>query len=442
MDPSSGVSVKDIELILRRCDILAQITEEPGRITRGFLSDAMGEVNTQVAQWMNEAGLTTELDIAGNLIGSRTHGEEEAPLLVLGSHLDTVRDAGRYDGILGVLMAVAVAQAFQDEDLPFDLEIIGFSDEEGLRYGVPFLGSQALIGDLDPAVLSRRDEKGVPMADAISDWGGNPEAMCCRYKDRRLLGYVEAHIEQGPLLEYRDLSIGILEALSGSAWLNLRFEGHAGHAGTTPMELRRDPMPAAAELVLEAERLARDERDLVATVGKLEPRPGAGNVIPGEVELSLDMRHPDGRRLSTALDRLLEKGREVARQRDLTFTHEILHRQEGLQADPGLSQLLTQAAERHGADPVPLVIGAGHDALIMSRRMPVAMLFLRSPGGISHHPDESVRTQDVATAFATLQGFVRDLASREERREKELAWRLSASGSAVSDADALWDSNE
>lgn len=407
---SAGVAA---EQILARCAALGRISDEPGRITRAFLSPAMEEVTARVAGWMEQAGLDTELDAVGNLIGSHACGRDDAPLLVLGSHLDTVRDAGPYDGVLGVLLALAVVEALAGVPLPFDLEVVAFADEEGLRYGLPFLGSQALIGELDPAFLERRDEDGIAMGEAIRAWGGDPDAIRCRYTGRRLLGYVEAHIEQGPLLEYQDQPLGVLDAISGTRWLRLCFRGRAGHAGTTPMALRRDPLPAAAEVVLAAERLARDEAHLVATVGKLRTSPGASNVIPGRVELSLDMRHPDNDRLEAMVAQLLVFCRQLASARQLGFEHEVLNRQHGAEADPRLSDLLAAAVAAGGHRGERLVIGAGHDAMIMARHMPMTMLLVRSPGGISHHPEETVLPADVGAAFDALCTFVRHLARAE-----------------------------
>ena len=392
--------------ILERCEVLAQITDEPGCITRGFLSPAMAEVTTLVARWMEEAGLTTELDVVGNLIGTYPCSDDDAPVLVLGSHLDTVSDAGRYDGVLGVLLALATVEALGGAPLPFALEVVAFADEEGLRYGVPFLGSRALVGDLEPAWLPRRDCDGVTMADAIKAWGGDPTEAPSRYAGRRMIGYVEAHIEQGPALEQRGLSLGVLDALSGACWMRLRLDGCAGHAGTTPMPLRCDPVPAAAEMVLAVEGLALREPDLVATVGKMKLSPGASNVIAGSVEMSLDLRHPDDGCLAKSIESLLGECRRISERRGLQLHHETLHSQSGVEADDRLSTLLRETAAASGVETGDLVVGAGHDSLIMARIMPMAMLLLRSPGGISHHPDESVLPGDVGDAFNVLHAFV------------------------------------
>lgn len=428
--------------ILERCLELGEISEEPGRLTRGFLTEAMRRVTEKVSGWMMEAGLETELDNAGNLIGTLrsrprdsfgARSGNDPGLLVLGSHLDTVRDAGRYDGILGVLLAVSVAERIGGA-LPFDLEVVAFSDEEGLRFGVPFLGSQALIGELAPELLDRRDEEGISIAEAIRSWGGNPDRLDCHYGKRRLLGYLEAHIEQGPVLEHLGQPLGVLAAISGSCWLRLRFEGVAGHAGTTPMELRRDALPAAAEAALAAEALGREREGLVATVGQLHPEPGAGNVIPGAVELSLDLRHPDRNVLSRAVADLVASCHGIAARRDLTVEHEILSRQDGVEADEELSEILGEAADV-GAE--RLAIGAGHDAMIMARRMPMTMLLVRSPGGLSHHPEESVLPGDVRAALAAMQGFVEQLARQEEaRRQTELG--IGRAGEAPRGEEEQW----
>ncbi len=398
--------------VLARCDELANITDEPGGITRGFLSPAMARANRRAEVWMRQAGLETQQDAAGNLIGLRRSPVPDAPVLVLGSHLDTVRNAGRYDGVLGVLLAIDAVASLGGEALPFDVEVLAFSDEEGLRYGVPFLGSQAMIGELDPLWLERLDDQGISIQQAIEAWDGNPASLTCRFRGRPCLGYLEAHIEQGPQLELAGQSLGVLDSLCCASWLRCRFVGQADHAGTTPMDLRRDALPAAAELVLETERLGLQTDDLVATVGCLEPSPGAGNVIPGQVELSLDLRHPQRAVLDEAIHDLLRSGETVALRRGLTFEHEVLLHQDGITADSCLSETLAEAAVACGHPAPRLVVGAGHDAMILARRMPVTMLFLRTPGGLSHHPDESVLAPDVDAALQTLVHFLHLTAQR------------------------------
>lgn len=427
--------------LLARCDQLGGCSDETDRLTRSFLSPALEEAMTVVAGWMQEAGLETERDGAGNLIGSYCCGQADAPVLVLGSHLDTVRDAGRYDGALGVLLAVATAERTvagaappAAPKLPFDLDVVAFADEEGLRFGAPFLGSKAFAGSLEDSVLDLRDTEDVSLREALARWSGAPVTLPLpyRYQDRRMLGYVEAHIEQGPVLEQQNLSLGILEAIAASCWLRLSLTGAAGHAGTTPMSLRHDPLPAAAEIVLAAERLARDDGEMVATVGRLEALPGAGNVIAGHVELSLDMRHADISRLEKAVESMLERCRQIAARRGLGFEAETLHFEPGVHAAPQLSARLERAARASGIETMPLVIGAGHDALVMARRMPVSMLLLRCPGGLSHHPDEKVLAGDVEDALCCLHGFVAGLAADLRLQDIDPAPEILPRGRAAS----------
>ncbi len=403
--------------ILERCDQLALISEERGRITRSYLSSSMEQATALVAKMMVAAGLETERDHAGNLIGTLSSDRLDAPVLVLGSHLDTVRNAGRYDGVLGVLLALAASESFAQSNLPFDLEVVAFADEEGLRFGQPFLGSKALIGELGGDLLACCDGEGQPLAEVIRQWGGEPDSICYRYRGRRTLGYLEAHIEQGPELESRQLPLGVLACISGSRWLRLCFVGRAGHAGTTPMKLRRDPLSGAAEWVLEVERLAREQSSMVATVGKLEVSPGAGNVIPGQVEVSLDIRHGDNAVLDRAVSELLHRARQICAHRQLEVSHEMLSNQPGAGADERLSGLLADAVRATGTTPARMVIGAGHDAMIMAAKMPMTMLMMRSPGGISHHPDEAVVPGDVELALASLRSFIEHLAQAESDSE-------------------------
>ena len=426
----------DTKEVLERCDRLAEHSDEDDCLTRSFLSKALEDAMITVAGWMQQAGLETERDHAGNLIGSYRCGRVDAPLLVLGSHLDTVRDAGRYDGALGVLLAIAVAERAAKEPLPFDLDVIAFSDEEGLRFGAPFLGSKGLVGALEPGAFELCDGDGISLRQVLERWNDSPAGrQPNRYEGRRLLGYIEAHIEQGPVLEQEELSLGVLEAIAASSWMRLSLVGRAGHAGTTPMSLRRDPLPAAAEIVLEAERLALADGELVATVGRLQAKPGAGNVIASEVELSLDMRHPEVRRLEQAVESMLEACRRIADRRGLDFEAENLHFEAGVHASPELSKRLEQSAEKAGIKTRPLVVGAGHDALIMARHMPVSMLLLRCPGGLSHHPDEAVLAPDVDDTLRCLHGFVDSLAAELRSEQVDGAEEMHPDSTTPASAD-------
>ena len=256
-------------VVLERCDRLGRISEEPGRLVRRYATPAMREANDLVAQWMREAGLEVREDAAGNVIGRR--GGEDQQALVLGSHLDTVVDAGRYDGPLGVIGAIAIAERLRDATLPFALEVVGFADEEGSRFGTTFLGSSAMAGRFAPAWLKIPDADGVTMRDALAAFGGAPDHIgsAARAADE-LLAYCELHIEQGPVLERRGAPVGIVTAICGQTHAEVTFLGEAGHAGTVPMNARRDALAAAAEWIVAGEALARRRSGVVATVGRID----------------------------------------------------------------------------------------------------------------------------------------------------------------------------
>ncbi len=393
--------------ILTRCDTLAQFSEDEGALTRTFLCEPMHDALTAVRAWLQGAGLSVRLDAVGNIIGRREARDENAPTLLIGSHLDTVRDAGRYDGTLGVLLGVAAAKALRDEPLPFHLEIVGFSEEEGVRFGVPFLGSKAVTGTFDKEMLELRDENGVNVAEAITAFGLNPaDIPDAAYDPKKLLGFVEVHIEQGPHLASLKEPLGVVSAVAGATRARVTFTGQAGHAGTTPMALRRDALAGAAAFVLEVERYALGTPGLVATVGQIGANPGAVNVIPGAAMLSVDVRHAeDGVRLE-AVAALKSKSTEIAGARGLRADWQDLLDQAAVPLDLDFQTRLTQAA---GTDIPVLVSGAGHDAMVMALFTPSALLFVRSPNGISHNPAETVLVEDVAAALEALLKFVRGL---------------------------------
>ena len=282
--------------VMEWCDILGSYSEEPDRLTRPFASRAMRQTNETVAQWMRDAGMTVQQDAVGNLLGRYEAHSAGAKTLLFGSHLDSVRDAGKYDGPLGVMVALAcVARLHQRQArLPFAIEVLGFADEEGLRYHSAYLGSRAMTGTFDLEALRLTDAEGITMAEAIRAFGGNPDPHALRtprWRPDELLGYCEVHIEQGPVLEARNLPVAVVSAIAGQSRISVRFTGEAGHAGTVPMSLRHDALCAAAECVLAVEALGRSTQGLVATVGQVSVQPGASNVIPGQVTLSLDVRH-------------------------------------------------------------------------------------------------------------------------------------------------------
>jgi allantoate deiminase len=365
-------AVTDARAVLERCEELARCSEEPGRLTRRFGTPALSQARDLVAGWMREAGLSPRVDAVGNLLGRRASG----PVLLLGSHLDTVVDAGRYDGPLGVLCAIAVAERLPN----LRLEVAAFADEEGVRFGIAYLGSALLAGRFDPAWLDRTDAGGVALRSLV----GDPALLTGPPRDD-LLGYAEVHIEQGTVLERLDRPVGAVTAIAGQTRARATFSGRAAHAGTTPMDLRSDALVAASAWVLEVHALARATPGLVATVGELRVEPGAGNVVPGRVVASLDVRHADDAVRRHAVELLLA-----------AVEGEVLQDNDAVVCDDG----------GFPADLPRLTSGAGHDAVMLATVCPVSMLFVRSPGGVSHHPDEAVREADVAVALDTMTAFV------------------------------------
>jgi allantoate deiminase len=399
---------------LYRCNEIAEHTEEPGKITRTFLREPIRAAHETISGWMRDAGMSPRGDPAGNLIGHYSGLDENAPTLLIGSHLDTVPNGGKYDGLLGVLLGIAAVKALQQSQtsLPFAIDVIGFAEEEGVRFGAPFLGSKAIAGKFDPGLFNLLDADGISMADAFRAFGLDPERIHeAAYQAGSVLGYIEVHIEQGTVLESADASVGVVEAIAGQSRVWLAVHGRSGHAGTTPMEHRRDALTAAAELVLEVERLGREVSGLRATVGAIVAEPGATNVIPGDVRLSLDVRHGTDAVRREALVDLLGHAGTICLHRGLRCEIEANDDYPAVPADPRLTTLLAETVAEAGHQPLRLVSGAGHDAMVMASIAPMAMLFLRSPGGISHHPDESVRLVDVQAALQVLIEFLHRLAN-------------------------------
>ena len=402
--------------VMERCATLATISEEPERLTRRFASPPMREVNARVGGWMREAGMTVRQDAIGNLIGRYEADRAGARTLLLGSHLDTVRDAGKYDGPLGVLTALAAVERLHGAGrrLPFALEVVAFADEEGLRYHTAYLGSKAFTGTLDPPTLALTDADGIPLADAIRAFGGDPAALATDHRaPDDLLGYCEVHIEQGPVLEARGLPVGVVSAIAGQSRVSVQFVGEAGHAGTVPMEGRCDALCAAAGFVLAVRTLARATPGLVATVGQLQVEPGASNVIPGRVTLSLDVRHQDDAVWMAARARLREQAAQLAAETGGAVEWRVVQETPAVPCSPALTARLARAAAAEGVPVVHLPSGAGHDGVVLAGITEIAMLFVRCERGISHNPAESVTEDDVAVALDVLGRFLDDLAAEQ-----------------------------
>ena len=401
--------------IMQRCDSLARHSELPGGLTRVFLSREYRAAADEVIGWMREAGMRAELDAIGNVAGRYEGARPGMPCLMLGSHLDTVRDAGRYDGMLGVIAAIecVAALAGKGRRLPFAIEVLGFGDEEGVRFGTSMFGSRGVSGTLDPAVLEARDAKGVTLREALREFGLNPaRAPQVVRKKGEVLAYAELHIEQGPLLEAEGLPVGVVSAINGFSRLRATLHGEAGHAGTVPMHLRRDALAAAAECVLAIERIARSDPGLVGTVGRIEAKPGAINVIPGEVQFTIDFRAPRDALREEAVRSAATAVQQIAAARRLRCEVQKIQELGVTACAPWLIEQFERAVAAQGLRARRLPSGAGHDGQAIQAIADVAMLFVRCKGGISHNPAESITEADAGAGARTLLGFIEHFEAR------------------------------
>jgi len=395
---TSGITSR-AEEVIDRCQKLAHFSEDSGSTRRTFLSAHMHQCHREIGRWMGALGARVEIDAAGNLRGVYPGSESNTLRLLLGSHLDTVPNAGAYDGVLGVVLAVGLLEELRGQRLPFGIEVVGFSEEEGVRFGTPFIGSRALTGRVDAELLELRDARGISVRKAIENFGLDPGQLSQAALGNDILGYVEFHIEQGPVLETLKRPLGIVEAIAGQSRMEFTFFGHANHAGTTPMHLRYDAIAGAAEWIAAVEQEARNVPGLVATVGKIEAKPGATNVIAGEARLTLDVRHGTDEDRIRAVENLIRQADEIAKRRGLTLSRKLLLSQQAVAMDSFLAGEIEQAIRKTGCEPHGMVSGAGHDAMIMAEKIPAGMIFLRTPDGISHDPAESVRVDDVTMAI-------------------------------------------
>lgn len=399
--------------VMARCDALATISETPGQLTRVYLSPEHMRANALVAQWMEEAGMLTWQDAVGNICGRYEAAGEGAPAVLLGSHLDTVRNAGRYDGMLGVLTAIEVVDSLHRQGLHGEqaVEIIGFADEEGTRFNITLLGSRGLTGTWPAGWLECRDAQGVSVAQAMVNVGLDPSRILMAERaTEEFSAYLELHIEQGPVLEQADVPLGVVTAINGARRLTCCFTGEAGHAGTVPMAHRHDALTAAAQWIAFVEQKTRESGpDQVATVGTLQCEPGAVNVIPGAVTLTLDIRSPDDDRREMLLNALLDEAGRIAAQRGLSFSHDVFYTIAATLCDARLREVLAGAVSEVQGRALWLPSGAGHDAIAVAERWPSAMLFVRCDRGVSHHPAESVQLEDVAKALQAYSAAVSKL---------------------------------
>jgi allantoate deiminase len=401
--------------LMARLNQLAELSERPDVLVRRVLTPEHARANALVGGWMREAGMAVHTDAIGNIIGRYEGATPGLPALLLGSHLDTVVDAGRYDGMLGVVSAIACVAdlAAAGKRMPFAIEIVGFADEEGTRFGATLLGSRALAGTFDLSVLSRTDPDGITMADAMVRFGLDPAKLATAARRREeFLGYVELHIEQGPVLEAEGLAVGCVTAISGASRLTVEIKGMAGHAGTVPMANRRDALAAAAECMLLIERRAASEPELVGTVGRIEAGPGAVNVVPGLARFTVDLRAPADEQRAAALVDLLAGFDEIARRRGVTLTATKTHDAASTPCAPWLADQIRDAIEGEGVPLRSLPSGAGHDGMAIGTIADIAMIFVRCTGGISHNPAEAISAADAETGARVLARFIRNFTPR------------------------------
>ena len=394
------------EEIVSRINELAAISETPEQLTRIFLTGEHRAAAELLLGWMRSAGMRAQLDAIGNVCG-RYEGERPGlPCLMLGSHYDTVRDAGKWDGPLGLITAISCVADLnrRGRRLPFAVEVTGFADEEGVRFASTLLGSRAVAGTFVESVLGAKDGDGISMREALIQFGLDPDHIGAAARaPNELLAYVELHIEQGPVLEGLNLPVGVVSAIAGATRLAASLTGMAGHAGTVPMPLRRDALTGAAECIIEIEEFCRtDEDGLVGTVGYIHAMPGATNVIPGQVAFTIDIRAPtDGHRKLAVAD-IVRRIENIAKRRRLTLQLDVTHENRTVPCAPWLKSQVAEAVAGEGFRVFELPSGAGHDGMAMIDVADVAMVFVRCKGGISHHPDEHVEVADADAGACVL----------------------------------------
>lgn len=397
--------------ILARIDRLAALSETPDNLTRTALTPAYRRASDLVLAWMRAAGMAARIDPVGNIVGRYEGARADAAALMLGSHLDTVRDAGKYDGMLGVVTSIACVADLQREGrrFPFAIECVAFIDEEGVRFGTSMAGSQALAGTFDAGLLERRDDGGTSMAEALLAYGLDPAAVgrAARRRDD-ILAYAELHIEQGPVLEAKGLAVGCVTAINGASRFEVELLGTAGHAGTVPMDARRDALAGAAECVLAVERRAAAEAGLAGTVGRIAASPDAINVIPGRVRFSIDLRAPDDAQRERAGAELLRELGAIAARRNLALAARKIHDLAAAPCAPRLMAQIERAIAAEGVVPLRLASGAGHDGMAMRAIADIGMIFVRCAKGISHNPAEGVSAEDADLGASVLLRFIRD----------------------------------
>jgi allantoate deiminase len=401
--------------LMARLDALCVHTEIDGQLTRRYLSPAHIAALRQVEAWMEEAGMSVRRDPLMSAFGRYEGRKPGAPAIMIGSHIDSVLDAGRYDGPLGVLAALAVVAELRDrgERLNHAVEVVAFGEEEGSRFSAHILTSSALTGAAGPELLDVRDADGISVREALTQAGGDATAYrTCVRKKGEIAAFLELHIEQGPVLEAEGKALAAVTAINGSVRSRVTVDGFAGHAGTVPMGQRRDALAAASEMILAVERIGASEPELVATVGRIQALPGAQNVIPGRVSFTIDMRCPADAVRDRAHKTLVPALRDIARRRRVEVEVDTYQTNPATALDPLVIDAVGEAIAACGQEPLKLASGAGHDAMIMARHCPSGMIFLRCKDGISHNPAESITVADADIGVQALLEAVRGLDRR------------------------------
>jgi len=403
-NPNAGGDVLGTR-ILALADRLARFSESANGLTCTFMSPAHRATAAELCKWMTAAGMTAHIDVAGNVVGRYASARPNAGTLIVGSHYDTVRNAGKYDGRLGILAGVVAVEELRRRNvaLPFHLDVVGFSEEEGVRFSAPYLGSAALAGRFDPDMLKRRDATGQSLADVLRERGGTANAIAALARRDKLVGYIEVHIEQGPVLLHENLPVGVVSAIAGFARRRVTVRGVTGHAGAVPMALRHDAATAAAEIVSMVEQRCAQVPGLMGTVGQLQVPGGAINVIPGLCELSLDIRSDNAGELEKALGDIAARIEAIAARRGVSVEIENVAGLLPVICTPRLRDALGHSVARQGLPVRSLVSGPGHDAVMFDGVTDVGMLFVRcGNGGISHSPLETITAADADIAVRVL----------------------------------------
>jgi allantoate deiminase len=392
---------------MERIETLASFSAMDGGVLRAFLTPEHKRAHQQLAEWMQQAGLEVWQDAVGNQWGRKVSFSPTQPTLIIGSHSDTVVDAGKYDGTLGVIMAIEALEALRDVDLPYHVDVVAFADEEGTRFNTTLLGSSAVAGKWNNQWLDIEDADGISMSQAFQNYGLDPCVIpSAARKAEEVLAYLEVHIEQGPLLESEQLPVGVVTAIAGAKRFICQVGGQAGHAGTVPIHLRQDAFCAVAEMTLCIEAFAQ-AHNIVATVGRCEIPNSAVNVIPGMVEFSLDIRSQDQQQLEWSCEQLLSELKGIAQKRGVAFTQDLIYQAQAVPCNKAIEDRWADiVALATGTTTRRLPSGAGHDAMVMASLTDMGMLFIRCEKGISHNPLENVMTSDVAVGLTCLMNMV------------------------------------